>query len=373
MVIDYSKFAKLAEELEKEEEFEKTENRIQNRVAYQKRQDEKVEKWKKQQKALGKSEEEIERLRKRMYEESLKGCSHKHGGHGSHDHLHGIGACDHSEGHRQGEGSDKHAALFNENDFVPGRTKNVDLVMGNPYVHSESEHPDGGSPSDKEVPAEPVNVPNNAGYMGCGFASPEDIRAAEIAAKSRPPLEVRNQKKREAIFAAREDGNLHFRQGKYEIAEKIYDRALLIIADMYGHDDMEAMEELEGKISLNMAACSLKMKDWNKALTHCELARQSFDEKANIHPKIPYRITEAYIGLQMYDKASQSLEKFKQLAGSTSGSYIAMQERLDKFIASEDALTAKSEAAFAANFRKKARKKGSKRAKQKLQSSENKI
>lgn len=194
--------------------------------------------------------------------------------------------------------------------------------------------------------------------MGCGFATPEQIKAAQKEAARRPPLEIRNKKKRAAVFAAREDGNIHFRKGQYDLAFQIYDRALLIIADMYGNDDAEEMEQLEGKIALNMAACALKLKRWKQALDQCELAKQSFGDKvAKMNPKIPYRIAEAYIGLQQYEKAKASLEKHKEIVTAQAGSYIAMKERLDKLIAEEDAATKKSEEEFARRFREKARKK----------------
>jgi len=471
MVIDYSKFHELEKELIIEEEQEKVEERLQHRIDYHKRQEQKVEKWKRKQRDLGKSEEEIETMRKKLYKQAMEGgCSHKHGhgglghshgghghshgkpkkkkkkkkkhdhkghghgdghkhddhnghGHGDHvDHGHGHGSdhghwdwededshthdhsgnahADHEHGdshkhdhsdHAHGEDSHKHEhsdhahgdhghashhehehgdghthdhsghAHQHEDDHIGHNHGNHDHGDSHKHDHSGHNHGDHQSSSDSEdsdSDEESEDVPNSAGYMGCGFATPEQIKAAQKEAAKRPPLEIRNKKKRAAIFAAREDGNVHFRKGQYELAFQIYDRALLIIADMYGNDDADEMEQLEGKIALNMAACALKLKRWKQALDQCELAKQSFGkEVAKKNPKIPYRIAEAYIGLQQYEKAKDSLEKHREIVTDKAGSYISMKERLDKLIAEEDAATKKSEEEFARRFREKARKK----------------
>lgn len=40
---------------------------------------------------------------------------------------------------------------------------------------------------------------------------------------------------------------------------------------MIDHDNYEEMHELEGKLYLNMAACHLKLGNWQQAKIHCQM------------------------------------------------------------------------------------------------------
>jgi len=295
MVIDYSHWDKMAKDIEVGEKREKVEERIINRLNFEKKQQQRIKDWEKKMRDEGKTDEEIEELRRKLQSQT---CSHGHAGnsqgHGnSHGHSHGDEKCTHD--------------------------------------HEEKE----------DIPEAPIR-------LGCGYADPALIEKARKQQEALPPLAERNKKKRKASEAAHEDGNIEFKKGNYELAIQIYERAILILNDMFDNDDFMECEALEAKLDLNLAACHLKLQNHAEAIKQCKMSK-NIDSK---NPKIYYRMAEGYMGLQKYEEASEQLKTLAKFLGRSHPSYKTIHSKLQKLKKLEDQQTEKSRKAMAKKLKK---------------------
>ena len=103
---------------------------------------------------------------------------------------------------------------------------------------------------------------------GCGYMDPEQIKQL----KDRPeveevPIAEKNKKKINAILAAKEHGGILFKEGDYNQALAVYERGLLILNGTYDLDEVQQNQviELEKFLYLNLAAVTLKLKEFKKA------------------------------------------------------------------------------------------------------------
>ena len=62
---------------------------------------------------------------------------------------------------------------------------------------------------------------------------------------------------------------MYFKAGKTALALKLYTRASFLVDSVYTDEDKEKVKDSRVSLHLNMAACSLKLKDEDAALTAC--------------------------------------------------------------------------------------------------------
>ena len=144
---------------------------------------------------------------------------------------------------------------------------------------------------------------------GCGYADPKELKRLEAERKANAPneltVEEKNLKKISAVEATREHGAILFKEGKYAHAYAVYERGCLIINGMIDISDetFDQMNKVEGILDVNMAACKLKLKEYQAALDSCRMAL-NIDEK---HVKAHYRMGQAYHAM---GKFAQALTRF---------------------------------------------------------------
>ncbi|XP_063415307.1 peptidyl-prolyl cis-trans isomerase D-like [Mytilus trossulus] len=115
-------------------------------------------------------------------------------------------------------------------------------------------------------------------------------------------------------------GNNFFKEQKIQDAKRKYKKALRYLE--YAEDNMD-MEEDESNmdklfnipITLNLAACSLKLKEYSDALQHCDQVLQE-DEK---NVKALFRRGQALNGLNKWDEALESLKQASQVEPTDKG------------------------------------------------------
>ncbi|KAB1203961.1 Peptidyl-prolyl cis-trans isomerase FKBP62 [Morella rubra] len=85
------------------------------------------------------------------------------------------------------------------------------------------------------------------------------------------PWEMSNSQKIEEARRRKEEGNLLFKNGKYQRAGKKYDKAADYISDdeFFGDDEQKLAKQLQVSCWLNGAACSLKLNDFQGAIKLC--------------------------------------------------------------------------------------------------------
>ena len=123
---------------------------------------------------------------------------------------------------KQRRDHEAHAHIDNQHDHVHNHAHN----------HAHSEHAASGASA---APYKP--------RCGCGYMSPDDIKALQNAPPVvEVPLEQKNAKKRAAIAAAKEHGAQLFKEGDVQQALAVFERGVLIINGTVGLSDAEADE-----------------------------------------------------------------------------------------------------------------------------------
>ncbi|KDO81467.1 hypothetical protein CISIN_1g0137551mg, partial [Citrus sinensis] len=89
--------------------------------------------------------------------------------------------------------------------------------------------------------------------------------------KEKVPWEMNNQGKIEAAGRKKEEGNLLFKNGKYERAGKKYNKAADCVSEdgSFVDDEQKLVKSLRVSCWLNSAACCLKLKDYQGAIELC--------------------------------------------------------------------------------------------------------
>ncbi|KAJ4701592.1 Peptidylprolyl isomerase [Melia azedarach] len=111
--------------------------------------------------------------------------------------------------------------------------------------------------------------------------------------KEKAPWEMNSQEKIEAAGRKKEDGNLLFKNGKYQRAGKKYDKAAEYMSEdgTFGDDEEKLAKSLRVSCWLNGAACSLKLNDYQEAIKLCSNVLDY--EFCNV--KALYRRAQAYM------------------------------------------------------------------------------
>lgn len=111
--------------------------------------------------------------------------------------------------------------------------------------------------------------------------------------KEKVPWEMNNQEKIEAAGRKKEEGNLLFKNGKYERAGKKYNKAADCVSEdgSFVDDEQKLVKSLRVSCWLNSAACCLKLKDYQGAI---ELCSKVLDCDCH-NVKALYRRAQAYM------------------------------------------------------------------------------
>jgi len=106
---------------------------------------------------------------------------------------------------------------------------------------------------------------------------------------------------------SKEEGNALFKEKKYEEAISVYEQAIDLLKNRWGASPIEEknIEALRIILNSNAAMCSLKINNLNDAVKYCNAAIKldPFNTKAL------YRLSEAYIGLSNFEKATEVINK----------------------------------------------------------------
>uniref|UniRef100_A0A2N9ENL6 peptidylprolyl isomerase n=1 Tax=Fagus sylvatica TaxID=28930 RepID=A0A2N9ENL6_FAGSY len=127
--------------------------------------------------------------------------------------------------------------------------------------------------------------------------------------KEKEPWEMSNNEKIEAARRKKEEGNLLFNTGKYQRAEKKYDKAADYVNEdeSFRDDEQKLAKQLRVSCWLNGAACSLKLNDFLGAINLCSKVLDI--EFHNV--KALYRRAQAY--MEIADLISAELDIKKAL------------------------------------------------------------
>ncbi|KAK1432327.1 hypothetical protein QVD17_09222 [Tagetes erecta] len=111
--------------------------------------------------------------------------------------------------------------------------------------------------------------------------------------KEKAPWEMTNHERIEAAGKKKEEGNLLFKNCKYQRAAKKYDKAVDYVSEegQFGDDDEKFVKSLKVSCWLNAAACSLKLNDYQEAIKLCSKVLEI--EFYNV--KALYRRAKAYM------------------------------------------------------------------------------
>ncbi|KAA8528448.1 hypothetical protein F0562_035803 [Nyssa sinensis] len=111
--------------------------------------------------------------------------------------------------------------------------------------------------------------------------------------KEKAPWEITHLERIEAAGKKKEEGNILFKNGKYQRAGKKYDKAADYVSDdvSFGDDDQKLVKALRVSCWLNGAACSLKLNDFQGAIKLCSKVLDI--EFYNV--KALYRRAQAYM------------------------------------------------------------------------------
>ncbi|KAL9450206.1 hypothetical protein AB3S75_012022 [Citrus x aurantiifolia] len=113
--------------------------------------------------------------------------------------------------------------------------------------------------------------------------------------KEKVPWEMNNQEKIEAAGRKKEEGNLLFKNGKYERAGKKYNKAADCVNEdgSFVDDEQKLVKSLRVSCWLNSAACCLKLKDYQGAIELCSKGIVLDCDCHNV--KALYRRAQAYM------------------------------------------------------------------------------
>ncbi|KAL8481020.1 hypothetical protein ACS0TY_027527 [Phlomoides rotata] len=114
----------------------------------------------------------------------------------------------------------------------------------------------------------------------------------------------------EKIIAAgkkKEEGNIWFRQGKYQRASKRYESAVGFIDydHSFNEEEKEKAKVLKISCNLNNAACKLKLRNDKEAEKLCTKVLETDDKNV----KALYRRAQAYINLVEFDLAEKDIKR----------------------------------------------------------------
>ncbi|XP_024963219.1 peptidyl-prolyl cis-trans isomerase FKBP62-like isoform X1 [Cynara cardunculus var. scolymus] len=89
--------------------------------------------------------------------------------------------------------------------------------------------------------------------------------------KEKAPWEMANHERIEEAGKKKEEGNVLFKNGKYQRAAKKYDKAVDYVSEegLLGDDVQKLVKSLRVSCWLNGAACSLKLNDYQEAIKLC--------------------------------------------------------------------------------------------------------
>lgn len=73
----------------------------------------------------------------------------------------------------------------------------------------------------------------------------------------------------------KERGSKYFKEGKYSLAQKLYERGVEIVSDssVTSEEDKASVKVVKVALHLNLAACHLKMDDPTVVISECEKVR----------------------------------------------------------------------------------------------------
>ncbi|KAL6296114.1 hypothetical protein ACE6H2_004256 [Prunus campanulata] len=127
--------------------------------------------------------------------------------------------------------------------------------------------------------------------------------------REKAPWEMINHERLEAARRKKEEGNLLFKEGKYQKAGKKYDKGVDYVSEdgSFGDDESKLARELRLSFWLNGAACSLKLNDFQEAIKLCSKVLDI--EFHNV--KALYRRAQAY--MQVADLVLAELDIKKAL------------------------------------------------------------
>ncbi|XP_072176242.1 uncharacterized protein [Diadema setosum] len=116
----------------------------------------------------------------------------------------------------------------------------------------------------------------------------------------------------ERVSQLKSFGTQCFKEGKQQLAEKFYIRALRCIISICHPDGVKRLEEEEREeycrlrrtCSLNLAACQLKHKRYSDVITHCTYALEGDPENT----KALYRRCQAYLALDEFECARADIQ-----------------------------------------------------------------
>lgn len=127
--------------------------------------------------------------------------------------------------------------------------------------------------------------------------------------REKAPWEMINHERLETARRKKEEGNLLFKEGKYQKAGKKYDKGADYVSEdgNFGDDESKLARELRLSFWLNGAACSLKLNDFQEAIKLCSKVLDI--EFHNV--KALYRRAQAY--MQVADLVLAELDIKKAL------------------------------------------------------------
>lgn len=125
--------------------------------------------------------------------------------------------------------------------------------------------------------------------------------------KEKAPWEMSNPEKIEAAERKKEEGNILFKNRKYQRAGKKYDKAADYVSEdvSFGDNDQKLVKALKVSCWLNGAACSLKLNDFHEAIKLCSKVLD-----VGFHNiKALYRRAQAYMEIADLDLAELDIKK----------------------------------------------------------------
>ncbi|KAL8616828.1 hypothetical protein ACOMHN_017865 [Nucella lapillus] len=133
---------------------------------------------------------------------------------------------------------------------------------------------------------------------------------------------------RKVVLDVKEVGNGLFKAGKYGPARRKYKKALRYLEHLdneqkFSAEEGKALEkELHIPVTLNMAACCLKLQDYDGALEHCKEVLEADESNSKAH----FRQGQAYNGNKDFEQALASLQKAQALNPDDKGIKNEMQK-----------------------------------------------
>ncbi|KAK4859605.1 hypothetical protein QYF36_008514 [Acer negundo] len=129
--------------------------------------------------------------------------------------------------------------------------------------------------------------------------------------KEKAPWEMNNQEKTEASGRKKEEGNMLFKNGKYQRAGKKYDKAADYVSEdgSFADNEQPLVKSLRVSCWLNGAACSLKLNDFQEAIKLCSKVLDY--EFHNV--KALYRRAQAYMEIGDLVSAELDIKKANEV------------------------------------------------------------